>query len=192
MPPRHLPVCLAVGAPISPSLPRVLAQNRGVIPEGPPCLPGVHFQSGVSVLRRREPGTVNFRIEQGEGPSHWPPPWKMGRRKSLRQSQGSQNLGGKDGPARPGRHEGPHPAASEFWATWFWQVERNQFVMSALQTGAGEGAEGRPGLHMWVPCILITSGELQKRTLNHRQVTADESLNSPQVPEQPSWGLQDR
>ena len=64
--------------------------------------------------------------------------------------------------------------------------------MIALQGGRRRGrGEARFARVLWVPCVLIAPGELQKRTLNHRRVTADESLNSSQVPEQPSWGLQD-
>lgn len=52
--------------------------------------------------------------------------------------------------------------------------------MTAFQGGRRRGrGEARCARVLWVPCVLIAPGELQKRTLNHRRVTADESLNSP-------------
>lgn len=145
----------------------------------------------VSLCSDAEPGTVSFRTEQSKGLSHWPPPWEMGRRKSSRQTRGSWDLGGKDGrqghagkkvPIPRPLNSGPHGSSKR----------KGMFVMIALQGGRRRGrGEARFARVLWVPCVLIAPGELQKRTLNHRRVTADESLNSSQVPEQPSWGLQD-
>ena len=45
--------------------------------------------------------------------------------------------------------------------------------------------EARLARVLRMPWVLIIPGELQKETPDHRLVTADESLNSPRVLEQP-------
>lgn len=133
-------MCLAVGAPVSPSLPRVPAPSGGVIPEGPPRLSEVCFQGGVSVLRRRarhgqlqdraEQGTVTLATALGNGPQE-----------VLETDPGELGPWREGWAARPRRQKGPHPAASEFWATWFQQAERN-VCNDCLTRGQEKGPRG--------------------------------------------------